>query len=90
MKPSSACPAHTINYFLSRKFDLDKRQQVKGQHKGQKQFGILIPQDIRNKIIDFTVIQDWSFRKKHGGGGLKTKTNIASQSFREPAIIIIE
>ena len=48
LKPVSACPKHTINDFISQKFDLDKRQKVKGQHKGQKQFGTLVPQDIRN------------------------------------------
>ena len=51
LKPGSACPAHTRNYFFPPKNDLDKRQKVKGQHKGQKQFGILILQDIRIKIL---------------------------------------
>ena len=45
LKPGSACPAHTRNDFVSQKLDLDKRQKVKGRHKGQKPFGILIPQD---------------------------------------------
>ena len=51
LKPGSACPAHTRNDFFSQKFDLNKRQKVKGQHKGQKQFGILIPQNTRGKIL---------------------------------------
>ena len=40
LKLGSACPAHTRNDFFSQKVDHNKRQKVKGQHKGQKQFGI--------------------------------------------------
>ena len=35
-------PSTHKKFSFPRKFDLDKRQKVEGQHKGQKQFGILI------------------------------------------------
>ena len=34
----------------TRKFEIDRRQKVKGQHKGQTKFCIFIPQNFKNGL----------------------------------------
>ena len=88
LKPGSACPAPTKNEKKIRKFDLDRRQKVKGQHKGQKKFCIFIPQDIKQifkKALKASELFKFEGFSKCGcgcgcgcGRGVNTKTNIAA------------
>ena len=85
LKPGSACPADK-KLFFSQKIDLNKRHNVNIKVKNSFAF-LYRKTEFCKRCIDFRVIQVWSFRKKRSGG-LKTKTNIASLFFIEPAIII--
>ena len=77
LKPSLACPTPTTNENQIWKFDLDRRQKVKGQHKGKKTLlSCILTLQMKEFIYEVSILIFYTFELNTDFANIKKNCNM--------------